>query len=372
MRRIRRRERNRGRLCGFRTLVSRCARSPTPPVSTPQHVPLPRPDASRSCRVWGVAGKGGEAEGRRAVQVVRARPEAEASCRQRRQRSPEAALPAERATRPDASRSCRVWGVAGKGGEAEGRRAVQVVRARPEAEASCRQRRQRSPEAALPAERATRPDASRSCRVWGVAGKGGEAEGRRAVQVVRARPEAEASCRQRRQRSPEAALPAERATRPDASRSCRVWGVAGKGGEAEGRRAVQVVRARPEAEASCRQRRQRSPEAALPAERATRPDASRSCRVWGVAGKGGEAEGRRAVQVVRARPEAEASCRQRRQRSPEAALPAERATRPDASRSCRVWGVAGKGGEAEGRRAVQVVRARPEAEASCPQRRQRS
>src|SRR5437773_8255093 len=57
---------------------------------------------------------------------------------------------------------------------------------------------------------------------------------------------------------------------------------------------------------------------ALPAERATRPDASGSCRVWGVAGKGGEAEGRRAVQVVRARPEAEASCRQRRQRSPEA------------------------------------------------------
>src|SRR5205809_719659 len=36
------------------------------------------------------------------------------------------------------------------------------------------------------------------------------------------------------------------------------------------------------------------------------------------------------------------------------ALPAERATRPDASGSCRVWGVAGKGGEAEGRRAVQV------------------
>src|SRR5947208_4170488 len=50
----------------------------------------PAPRRVAFLRVWGVAGKGGEAEGRRAVQVVRARPEAEASCRQRRQRSPEA------------------------------------------------------------------------------------------------------------------------------------------------------------------------------------------------------------------------------------------------------------------------------------------
>src|SRR5579884_2216041 len=44
-----------------------------------------KPPSRTKARSWGVAGKGGKPEGRRAVQVVRPRPEGAASCRQRRQ-----------------------------------------------------------------------------------------------------------------------------------------------------------------------------------------------------------------------------------------------------------------------------------------------
>ena len=114
----------------------------------------------------------------------------------------------------------------------------------------------------------------------------------------------------------------------------------------------------------------RGPPRTWPAESDRRPAASGSWRRRGGARKGGEAEGRRAVHEVRPRPEADTSCRQRRQRGPEAGSARREGARPGASGSWRRRGGACKGAKGEPRRTVRLVRPSGESAGSRSGRRQ--